>query len=74
MRDGRAPALLSETPGEPRTPAQVLLAGLLKKQMELAQDPSKEAEYFELIKQSTALQDQVEAERQALATPVGAAQ
>jgi hypothetical protein len=66
MRGGRAPSLLAETPGETRSPAQVKLADLLKRQAELAADPSREAEYMELMKEITTLTDTTEAERQAL--------
>jgi hypothetical protein len=74
MRDGRAPALLaaSQVGTDVRTEAQVQLAELLKKQMELAQDPERESEYMELIEQVAVLQSRVDAERVAISKEAAA--
>jgi hypothetical protein len=70
MRDGRAPALLAQPGEDARTSAQVQLGELLKRQMELAQDPSKESEYLQTMQQVAVLQDRVEAERAAVTKEV----
>jgi hypothetical protein len=67
MKDGRAPGLLSETPGDARSPAQVRLGELLKRQLELASDPAREVEYMALVREIEPLQTQVELEREATA-------
>jgi hypothetical protein len=66
MREGRAPAIPAEQPGSTHTIAQAALTSLLNKQIELAQDPARESEYLELMKEMAILTDKVEAERLAL--------
>jgi hypothetical protein len=66
MRGGRAPGLLSEQADESRSPAAVKLGELLAKQVELAEDPDREAEYFAVMAEIVPLQSQVDAEREAM--------
>jgi hypothetical protein len=60
-----APALVPVTNINPvpRTTAQEQLASLLKRQAELAEDPAREAEYFDTIAQIAAAQAAVSAEQ-----------
>ena len=63
--DIAVPAFVPAMNGVPRSEAQERLAGLLKRQAELAEDPTREAEYFDTIAQIAAAQAAVSAEQQA---------
>jgi hypothetical protein len=62
--DIAVPAPVPVMNGGPRSAAEERLAGLLKRQAELAEDPAREAEYRDVVAALTQAQDEVTAEQQ----------